>query len=145
MTTASPEDAQSLYGRMAFDQAGIEIGEIEAVYLDGETNRPEWAAVRTGRSETSLAPLAGAVVTDAGVQLAVDHRLVQRGPHGDDAGRFPGELSAEQEAELYHYYSVDYTTGPASDEGAGEAAERGPTRRGTLADRIRNIFDDTGE
>ena len=145
MSTFDSDAAQSLYGRLAFDQDGIEIGEIEAVYLDTGTGTPEWAAVRTGRTETSLAPLAGSVATDACVQLAVDRRMVQRAPHGDDDGRFPEHLSEEQEAELYHYYSVDYTTGPASDEGAGEVAERGPTRRGTLADRIRNVFDDTGE
>lgn len=134
MTTSGPEDAQALYGRPALDQAGVEIGEIEAVYLDSETNRPEWAAVRTGRSETSLAPLAGAVVTDAGVQLAVDRRLVLGAPVGDDSGSFPEQLAEEQEAELYHYYSIDYATGPA--------AEGPSTRRVTLADRVRGLFDD---
>ncbi len=135
MTTSGPDDAQALYGRRASDQAGIEIGEIEAVYLDSDTNRPEWAAVRTGRTETSLAPLAGAEVTDAGVRLAVDHRLVLGAPVGDDAGRFPEELSAEQEAELYHYYSVDYATGPSAAAGAA-----GP--RLTLAPRVSEVFGD---
>ena len=129
MTTSSADDAQALYGRQAFDQAGIEIGEIDAVYLDNETGRPEWAAVRTGRTETSLAPLAGAEVTDAGVRLPVEHRLVLGAPVGDEAGRFPDELSAEQEAELYHYYSIDYVTGPSVGEG-------GAGRRLTLAERV---------
>lgn len=128
MTTFGPDDVRTFYGRQAFDRAGIEIGEIEAVYLDSASDRPEWVAVRTGRVETSLAPLAGAEVTDAGVRLAVDHRLVQRAPVGDDAGRFPEQLSAEQEAELYHYYSIDYATGPSM---TGEA---GP--RLTLANRV---------
>lgn len=134
MTTSGPEDAQALYGRPALDQAGEEIGEIEAVYLDSETNRPEWAAVRTGRTETSLAPLAGAVVTDAGVQLTVDRRLVLGAPVGDDSGSFPEQLAEEQEAELYHYYSIDYTAGPTSD--------RPSDRRMTLADRVRGLFDE---
>lgn len=134
MTTSGPEDAQALYGRPALDQAGVEIGEIEAVYLDSETNRPEWAAVRTGRTETSLAPLAGAVVTDAGVQLAVDRRLVQGAPVGDESGSFPEQLGEEQEAELYHYYSIDYTAGPP--------AEHPSDRRMTLADRVRRLFDE---
>jgi sporulation protein YlmC with PRC-barrel domain len=134
MTTSSPDDAQALYGRTAFDQAGVELGEIEAVYLDSNTSRPEWAAVRTGRTETSLAPLAGAEVTDAGVRLAVDHRLVQGAPVGDDAGRFPTELSAEQEAELYHYYAVDYATGPSATGAAGP--------RLTLAERVSEVFGD---
>ncbi len=129
MTTSDDLDAQALYGRQAFDQAGIEIGEIEAVYLDTDTGRPEWAAVRTGRTETSLAPLAGAEATEEGVRLPVEHRLVVGAPVGDDAGRFPEELSAEQEAELYHYYSIDYATGPSVGEGRA-----GP--RLTLAERV---------
>jgi sporulation protein YlmC with PRC-barrel domain len=137
MSTLGAEDAQSLYGRMAYDQSGVEIGEIEAVYLDAEGRQPEWAAVRTGRRETSLAPLAAAVVDEAGVRLAVDHRMVQRAPQGDDDGRFPDQLSEQQEAELAHYYSVDYTApGPA--EGAAGAAAR--PRRGTTADRLRTLL-----
>jgi sporulation protein YlmC with PRC-barrel domain len=133
MTSFSPDDVRSFYGRQAFDQAGIEIGEIEAVYLDNRTSRPEWAAVRTGRTETSLAPLAGAEITEAGVRLPVDHRLVQRAPVGDDRGRFPEQLSAEQEAELYHYYSIDYATGPS-------VAEGGSRPRLTLAERASETF-----
>ncbi len=139
MSTFDPDAAQSLYGRLAFDQDGVEIGEIEAVYLDTGTETPEWAAVRTGRTETSLAPLAGSVTTDAGVQLAVDHRMVQRAPHGDDDGRFPDHLSEEQEAELYHYYSIEYSAGPAA---TGDATQAGRPRRGTVADRIKEFFED---
>ncbi len=133
MTTSSPHDPQALYGRQALDRAGMEMGEIEAVYLDSATNRPEWAAVRTGRTETSLAPLAGAEITDAGVRLVVEHRLVQGAPVGDEGGRFPEELSAEQEAELYHYYAIDYATGPSLREGGA-----GP--RLTLAERVSDAF-----
>ena len=133
MPTSGPHDVQALYGRLAFDQAGSEIGEIEAVYLDSESGRPEWAAVRTGRTETSLAPLAGAEVTDVGVRLAVGRRLVQGAPVGDDAGRFPEQLSPEQEAELYHYYAIDYATGPSLGEGGADP-------RLTLAERVSEEF-----
>jgi hypothetical protein len=131
MSTFGAEDARSLYGRMAYDLDGVEIGEIEAVYVDAD-GRPAWAAIRTGRRETSLAPLAGASSTDGELRLAVEHRLVQMAPHGDDEGRLPDHLSEEQEAELSHYYSVDYTAGAA---GAG-------LRRGTEADRLRGLLTD---
>ena len=102
-----------------------------SVYVDAD-GRPAWAAIRTGRRETSLAPLAGASSTDGELRLAVEHRLVQMAPHGDDEGRLPEQLSEEQEAELSHYYSVDYTAGAA---GAG-------LRRGTDADRLRGLLTD---
>jgi hypothetical protein len=63
---------------------------------------------------------------------------VQRGPHGDESGRFPEQLSEEQEAELNHYYSVEYTAG-AGDEGPGKASAG--IRRGTTADRLRGVFE----
>jgi hypothetical protein len=109
-------DTEALFGKTAFDVKGQEIGAIEAVYLDSGSGRPEWAAVRTGRTETSLAPLAGASPTDAGVQLAVDAKLVRNAPHSDHPpGQVTAELTEAQEAELYLYYSVEYTS-PTADE-----------------------------
>jgi len=109
-------DTESLYGRPAFDLNGQEIGLIDAVYLDKPSGTPEWVAVRTGRSETSLAPLAGAVPTPEGVQLAVDAKLVRNAPHSDHPpGQVTAELSEAQEAELYLYYSIEYTS-PTAEE-----------------------------
>lgn len=109
-------DTESLFGRPAFDLNGQEIGLVDAVYLDKQTGAPEWVAVRTGRSETSLAPLAGAVPTADGVQLAVDAKLVRNAPHSDHPpGQVTAELSEAQEAELYLYYSIEYTSSSAEE------------------------------
>ena len=123
-------DLQSLYGKTAFDLDGQEIGVIDAVYLDSPSGEPEWAAVRTGRTETSLAPLAGATFTDQGVQLAVDAKLVRNAPQSDHlAGGGTPELTEAQEAELYLYYSVEYTS-PTAEEpplaGSPNPGENGP-------------------
>ena len=104
-------DIETLYGKVAVDVNGEELGVVDAVYLDGGSGEPEWVAVRTGRSETSLAPLAGATVTDAAVQLAVVAKLVRNAPHSDHPpGQITPELTDAQEAELYLYYSVEYTS-----------------------------------
>ncbi len=104
-------DIEALYGKVAVDVNGEELGIVDAVYLDEGSGEPEWVAVRTGRSETSLAPLAGATVTDAGVKLAVVAKLVRNAPHSDHPpGQITPELTDAQEAELYLYYSVDYTS-----------------------------------
>ena len=123
-------DLQSLYGKTAFDLNGQEIGLIDAVYLDTGTGEPEWAAVRTGRTETSLAPLAGASLTESGVQLAVDAKLVRNAPQSDHPpGQTVAELTEAQEAELYLYYSVEYTS-PTAEEpplaASPEPGEDGP-------------------
>ena len=110
-------DIEALYGKVAVDVNGEELGIVDAVYLDKGSGEPEWVAVRTGRSETSLAPLAGATVTDAGVQLAVVAKLVRNAPHSDHPpGQITPELTDAQEAELYLYYSVDYTSPSAETE-----------------------------
>jgi hypothetical protein len=107
---ASPLNADALFGKIAFDREGNELGEIEAVYLNPQTQAPEWVAVRTGRSETSLAPLAGAEPGEEGVRLAVEEKLVRNAP-GRDTGPPSAELSEEEEAELYHYYAIEYSGG----------------------------------
>ncbi len=109
-------DTESLFGKPAFDLNGQELGLVDAVYLDKRTGEPEWVAVRTGRSETSLAPLAGAIPHAGGVQLAVDAKLVRNAPHSDHPpGQVTPELTEAQEAELYLYYSVEYTSPTAED------------------------------
>ncbi len=110
-------DIEALYGKVAVDVNGEELGIVDAVYLDKGSGEPEWVALRTGRSETSLAPLAGARVTDAGVQLAAVAKLVRNAPHSDHPpGQITPELTDAQEAELYLYYSVDYTSPSAETE-----------------------------
>ena len=107
--TPTDMDADALYGKIAFDETGQELGEIEAVYLNPASQAPEWVAVRTGRTETSLAPLTGASLTPDGVHLSVEEKLVRNAPHGGEDDRLLSELSEEQEAELYHYYAIEYT------------------------------------
>ena len=119
-------DTQFLFGRTAVDLNGQEIGVIEAVYLDTDSGEPEWAAVRTGRNETSLAPLAGAAPVGEQVQLAVDAKLVRNAPHSDHPpGQVNAELTDAQEAELYLYYSVEYSSPTAEEPPMTGSAEPG--------------------
>jgi len=125
-------DTQFLFGRTAVDLNGQEIGVIEAVYLDTGSGEPEWAAVRTGRTETSLAPLSGAAPAREQVQLAVDAKLVRNAPHSDHPpGQVTAELTDAQEAELYLYYSIEYSS-PTAEEppmiGSAEPGDEGPDR-----------------
>jgi hypothetical protein len=132
-------DIESLFGRTAFDLNDEELGLVDAVYLDQRTSEPEWVAVRTGRAETSLAPLAGATLTDAGVRLAVPAKLVRNAPHSDHPpGQVTPELTDAQEAELYLYYSIEYTSRGAESRltdaqpSGAEAVERGGPALGSF-------------
>jgi uncharacterized protein (TIGR02271 family) len=94
-------------GRTLKDRSGDEIGTIDALYVDQQTDKPEWALVNTGLfgSQSSFVPLAGASPQGDDVVANVDVQQVKDAPKMS-----PEEnLSEEQEAELFRHYGVDYT------------------------------------
>jgi hypothetical protein len=139
------------------DRDSNKIGEVVDIYLDNETDRPEWAVVQTGLFglRSSFVPLAEA--REVGDELQVPHQRLQvkQAPNIEP----DGQLSAAEEAELYRHYGLDYDTvtlasgapagqtltepagqtdKPDRDEQAGATATRLPrpasTRTGGLAD-----------
>ena len=56
-------------GRTAVDREGDKLGTIEEIYLDAETQRPEWALIKTGMfgGKSTFMPLEGS--TSAGDQI----------------------------------------------------------------------------
>jgi PRC-barrel domain len=106
MATPSIETAQGWLGRVMVDRDSNKIGEVVDIYLDNETDRPEWAVVRTGLFglRSTFVPLADA--REVGDELQVPHQRVQvkQAPNIDP----DGQLSEAEEAELYRHYGFDY-------------------------------------
>jgi PRC-barrel domain/Domain of unknown function (DUF2382) len=130
MPTPSVEEVRAWLGRVMVDRDGNRLGEITDVYLDGETNRPEWAVVRTGLFglRSSFVPLAEASEVDDQIQVPHERTLVKDAPNIEA----DGQLSEAEEAELYRHYGLDYdTVNPDSDQATGQpgrpAAEDQPT------------------
>ena len=122
--TTNMTDAYDWQGRTLKDRNGDKIGKIDSLYLDRETDRPEWALVHTGLfgTKSSFVPLAGASPEREDVIVQVDADQVKDAPKMDP----DGELSEQQEAELFRHYGVDYTTeGSTTATGNGEAAPSG--------------------
>jgi hypothetical protein len=90
------------------DRDHNKIGEVVDIYLDNETDRPEWAVVRTGLFglRSTFVPLAEA--REVGDELQVPHQRLQvkQAPNIEP----DGQLSAAEEAELYRHYGLDYDT-----------------------------------
>ena len=80
MSGVGTQNLPDVTGQMAFDQGGDEIGRIAGIYLDDATKEPEWAAVDLNGTELTLVPLAGAMPTGGGVQLAVSWQDIQDTP-----------------------------------------------------------------
>jgi uncharacterized protein (TIGR02271 family) len=117
-------------GRTLKDRNGDKIGTIDALYLDQQTDKPEWALVNTGLfgTKSSFVPLAGAAPRDEDVVVGVEAQQVKDAPKmAPDE-----ELSEQQEAELFRHYGIDYTTEgsvTATDEAHGAVGHdtSGPT------------------
>ncbi len=118
--TTDMADAYEWEGRTLTDADGDKIGKIDALYVDKETDRPEWALVNTGLfgSKSTFVPLAGAAAQGEDVVVQVDAAQVKDAPKIDPEE----ELSEEQEVELFRHYGIDYTTeGSVTATGNGHA------------------------
>ncbi len=89
---------------------GDKIGKVGQVFLDDATGNPEWVTVSTGLFGTaeSFIPLTQASVRGDEIVVPYDKSTVKGAPRVEDAN---GHLSESEEAELYRYYGLDYTTG----------------------------------
>jgi uncharacterized protein (TIGR02271 family) len=98
---------QSWQGRTMVDPAGDKLGTIDAIYLDDETGQPEWATVTSGMftAKATFVPLAQAQAAGDSVQVPYDKQQVKDAPSLEA----DGQLSQDEEAELYRHYGLDYS------------------------------------
>ena len=115
-------------GRNAVDSDGDKIGAIDEIYMDTETGKPEWLAVKTGMlgSNVSFVPIAEARESDGNVQLPYDKQQVKDAPNAEA----DGELSQEEEDSLYRHYGLDYSEA-RSDSRPPQGQDRGTVGRDT--------------
>ncbi|HET7721568.1 MAG TPA: PRC-barrel domain-containing protein, partial [Acidimicrobiales bacterium] len=117
ITVPNPQDLQ---GQVLYDSTGQEIGLIEGVYLDNETRRPEWAAVRLGPEALALVPLSDAVPARGGARVDFDLAMVLDAPFQLTA--LDNEVTEETEHLLYRYYAGSGSTGGGAVDDAREVA-----------------------
>ncbi|MDQ4091760.1 MAG: PRC and DUF2382 domain-containing protein [Actinomycetota bacterium] len=112
-------DLSGWRGHDVVDPSGDKIGEIEDIYLDEQTDQPEWLAVRTGLfgRRVSFVPLAEAQPSGDYVAVPYTKDQVKDAPHADPD---EGLLSEREEARLYEYYGLPYSD-IKSDTGLPEA------------------------
>jgi len=125
------EDTLTWRGQTLYGEDGDKIGSIEEIYLDAETNQPEWALVNTGLFGTkhSFVPLQQASAGDQGVRVPYDKALIKDAPKMDPDGR----LSQDEEGQLYRHYGLEYSEA-RSDTGLAEGGAAGGTTGTTTTD-----------
>jgi uncharacterized protein (TIGR02271 family) len=119
-------------GRTAVDREGDKLGTIEEIYLDAETQRPEWALIKTGMfgGKPSFMPLEGVRSTGEQIEAPYTKQQVKDAPQPDA----DGELSQDEESALYSHYGIGGhdTSGPTTDDAMTRSEEElrvGTTQR----------------
>jgi len=113
--------ASEWHGKMIFDWNGEKIGKLQDVYVDVETDEPQFATVKEGfiGRHLTFVPLAGIQVSPDGLQVSVTKERVRAAPDIDLHGE---ELSQEDESRLYHHFELNYT--PIANESGRRLARR---------------------
>jgi uncharacterized protein (TIGR02271 family) len=119
---ATTEQALEWRGSDLIDRDGDKIGKIEEIYLDTDTDQPEWALVHTGLfgGKGTFVPLREASPDGDAIRVPYEKAHVKDAP-GVEAD---GQLSEREEAELYRHYGVEYGAG-GSGSGNGGSTGRG--------------------
>lgn len=95
------------HGKMLLDLNGEKIGKLEDVYVDVETDQPQFATVKEGLvgRHLTFVPLGGIQIGPDDLQVSVTRDQVKSAPnieiHGD-------ELSQDDESALYHHFELNY-------------------------------------
>lgn len=102
-------------GKMLVDCEGEKIGKLQDVYVDVETDEPQFATVKEGFIDRHLTfvPVGGMKVGPDELQVAISKETVKTAPNIEQHGE---ELSQADESTLYHHYELNYTP-PASPSG----------------------------
>jgi uncharacterized protein (TIGR02271 family) len=118
--TQTHQDILSFRGQELRGSDGEKLGTIEEIYLDTETQRPEWAVVTTGLFGTkqTFVPIRDANSSGDGLSVPFEKATVKDAPSIDPDGR----LSEREQAELYRHYGLEYSqarSGSGLPEGGG--------------------------
>src|SRR4029453_3350189 len=137
MATPSIETAQGWLGRVMVDRDSNKIGEVVDIYLDNETDRPEWAVVRTGLFGLRSTFVPPPEAREVGDELQVPHQRLQvkQAPNIEP----DGQLSAAEEAELYRHYGLDYDTVTLNSGAPAGQALAEPTAQADEPDRDEQV------
>jgi uncharacterized protein (TIGR02271 family) len=112
---------------------GSKIGGIGQLYLDDTSGEPSWVTVKTGLfgTSSSFVPLSGADINGDDVVVGYDKDTVTGAPRIED----DGNLSPEEEDQLYSYYGLGGTgSADSNDVTTGQTEYAGSDRESVVAD-----------
>lgn len=127
------DQIDTLQKATVIDRDGNKIGSVGQVYLHNSTGEPSWVTVNTGLfgSNETFIPLDEAQLSSDEITVPYEKDFVKDAPNISE----DGELTPEQENELYRYYGVkDPGYGTETTGDAGEARDDRDLNQRGLAD-----------
>jgi len=126
-TTLTMDELMEARGADVYSSDGDKIGSVEEIFVDEETNQPEWIGLGTGFLGTKrvLVPVQGAERRADGYYVPYSKDQVKETPDIDS-----DEISQETEAQLYSHYGLGYSE-RRSDTGLPEGAPPSTGRTAT--------------
>ncbi len=113
--------ASDWLGKAVVDREGQRIGKLHGIYVDVETDEPQFGTVKEGvfGRHLTFVPLAGVAVAPSELCVSVLKEDVRSAPNLELRGE---ELSQEDESALYHHFQMNYT--PIANESGRRLARR---------------------
>ncbi len=135
MTNANMDDPSTMSGATVYGSDGAKLGKVDAIYFDNDTDKPEWAAVKSGLfgGHVSLVPLSPGNWDGSVLTVPFGKDALKNAPHHDpDAA-----ISETDEEELYRHYgmSTDRPAPTGRPSTSGEGRTRASTADGDRRDR----------
>jgi uncharacterized protein (TIGR02271 family) len=136
MTITNISDPNALTGAPVHGSDGTKLGKVEAVYLDNDTEAPEWVSVKSGLfgSHVSIVPLSRGSWDGNALTVPFDKDAIQAAPHHDP----DVALSPADEDDLYRHYGMTDTQQSSRSEGradrSADAAIQGRDTSGPTTD-----------
>jgi uncharacterized protein (TIGR02271 family) len=122
MTLANMSNPDEMTGAPVNSRDGSSLGKVDAIYYANDTNKPEWAAVKSGLfgGHVSLVPLQDGSWDGNTLTVPFDKEALKSAPHRDP----DSELSPTDEEELYSHYGMSSSdSSPTSADDAQHVAE----------------------
>ena len=106
--TVATWTASDWLGKVIVDSDGERIGKLQDVYVDVETDVPQFGTVKEGFFDRhfTFVPLEGVEVGPDQLRVTVPKALVKSAPDLDLHGQ---EMSQSDESALYHHFEMNYT------------------------------------
>ena len=128
MQDHSTERLAEARGLPVYASGGEQIGKLDEIFYDAETQKPEWIGVGTGffGKKRVLVPVRGADMRDDGCFVPYERSQVEESPDIRS-----DEIDQKTEAELSAHYGLEYSK-RQSDSGLPEGEPPAETQAGDL-------------